>query len=137
MVMKLATPLLLAFAGWFGTLQSVPAAGASADLLRIASVAGLLSTLTVFVYRLGVWRQEMENTKNNIGAEVKAYHDACCANFDRLDRRLEAIDHMVTSVARSAVRATRWQVRTERRLDSLEEERTGEAQETARAPISP
>lgn len=125
MVMKLPGTFLLAFTGWFGTLQSVPSA-ANADLLRVASVAGLLSTLTVFVYRLGVWRQEMENTKNNIGAEVKAYHAACCANFDRLDRRLEGIDHVVTDVARRALRVTRWRTRTERRLGVLEEGRLGE-----------
>ena len=119
-MMKLLPAFMLAYAGWFGTLQSMPATGASADLLRVASVAGLLSTLTVFVYRLGVWREEMENTKNNIGAEVKAYHAASCESFDRLDRRLEVIDRVVTNAARRAVRASRWQARTERRLDGLE-----------------
>src|SRR4051812_34324761 len=120
-MVKLSAAFMLAYAGWFGTLQSLPTAGTNADLLRVASVAGLLSTLTVFVYRLGVWRQEMENTKNNIGAEVKAYRAESSVNFERMERRLEVIDRVVTTAARRAARATRWQARTERRLTSIED----------------
>ena len=63
----------------------------------------------------------MENTKHNIGAEVKAYHDESTVNFDRLERRLEAIDHMVSMAADFRLVANRRQVRTDRRLERLEQ----------------
>ena len=63
----------------------------------------------------------MENTKHNIGAEVKAYHQESTANFDRLERRLEAIDHMVGMSADFRQVANRRQVRTDRRLARLEQ----------------
>jgi hypothetical protein len=88
--------------------------------VRLISAASVLGSLTVLVYRLGVWRQEMENTKHNVGAEVKAHRDESAANFDRLERRLEAIDHLISVAAEHRVRATRWQSRTERRLARLE-----------------
>ena len=114
--------LLLPFAAWLGVLQAATArAGNSEDTLRLIGIASVLGTLTVLIYRLGVWRQDMENTKHNIGAEVKAYHLESTANFDRLERRLEAIDHMVGMSADFRHVANRRQVRTDRRLQRLEE----------------
>jgi septal ring factor EnvC (AmiA/AmiB activator) len=83
-------------------------------------VASLLGTLTVLIYRLGVWRQEMENTRNNVAAEVKAHREESATNFDRIERRLEAIDHMVAAAAEDRARFERRQSRAERRLDRLE-----------------
>jgi len=87
----------------------------------IIGIAGVLGTLTVLIYRLGVWRQEMENTKHNIGAEVKAYHDESTVNFERLERRLDAIDHMVSLAADFRSVANRRQIRIDRRLERLEQ----------------
>ena len=117
---------MLSFAMWLGVLQSVlPTHDGSGgtNLVSIAQLVGfasVLGSLTVLVYRLGVWRQEMENTKHNVGAEVKAHRDESAVNFDRMERRLEAIDHLITIAAEQRVRAARWQSRIERRLARLE-----------------
>ena len=114
--------LLLPFAGWLGALQALTARATNADdAVRTVGIASVLGTLTVLIYRLGVWRQEMENTKHNIGAEVKAYREESTANFDRLERRLEAIDHMISLSAEQRVRIARWRHRTDDRLDTLEQ----------------
>jgi hypothetical protein len=112
---------------WWGVLQSLmsvhdatPSGPGLLSLAQLVGFASVLGSLTVLVYRLGVWRQEMENTKHNVGAEVKAHRDESAANFDRLERRLEAIDHLISVAAEHRVRATRWQSRTERRLARLE-----------------
>ena len=81
---------LLSVASWLGVIQAVPGAS-TFDLARTLAVASVLGTLTVLVYRLGVWRQEMENTKHNVGAEVKAHRDESTANFARLEQRLDGI----------------------------------------------
>ena len=115
------TPLL-PFAGWLGALQTLPWNPAVDDgTAHLVGVASVLGTLTVLVYRLGVWRQEMENTRNNVGAEVKAYRAESAVAFDRLERRLDAIDHLIATSSEQRARAARWQSRTERRLDQLEE----------------
>ena len=41
----------------------------------------------------------MENTKRNVAAEVKAHRQEAAAYFQRMERRLEAIDHLVTAAA--------------------------------------
>jgi hypothetical protein len=73
------------------------------------------------IYRLGVWRQEMENTRSNVAAEVKAHREESSANFDRIDRRLEAIDHVLARSSENRQRNARWKSRTERRIERLEE----------------
>ena len=114
--------LLLPFAAWLGALQALTARASSIeDTARFIGIASVLGTLTVLIYRLGVWRQEMENTKHNIGAEVKAYREESTVNFDRLERRLEAIDHMVGMAADFRLVANRRQVRIDRRLERLEQ----------------
>ena len=89
---------LLVYVGWLGALRSIglqtpPTLDNGVRLLAGASVLG---TLTVLVYRLGVWRQEMENTRDNVAAEVKAHREESASNFDRMERRLEAIDHLAS-----------------------------------------
>jgi hypothetical protein len=112
---------LLPFAAWLGALQSLPwNPGGAEDTTRIVGVASVLASLTVLVYRLGVWRQEMENMRNNVGAEVKGYREETTANFDRLERRLEAIDHLIARASEHQVRTARWQARTTRRIERLE-----------------
>ena len=115
---------LLTCIAWLGALQSLPPSPSPAlnveSTARLVGIASVLATLTVLVYRLGVWRQEMENTKQNIGAEVKAHRGESAVNFDRIERRLEAIDHLLAASAEHRVRLLRWQSRTERRLERLE-----------------
>ena len=81
---------------WLGVLQSVnaPALGIE-PTARLVGIAGALGTLTTLVYRLGVWRQEMENTRNNVGAQMKAYREESSANFARIERRLDSIDRFI------------------------------------------
>jgi hypothetical protein len=116
---------LLSCIAWLGALQSwipvTPSISTFPDAARLLGVASVLGTLTVLVYRLGVWRQEMENTKNNVAAEVKAHRDESTANLGRIERRLEAIDHLLALASDERLRAARSQTRIERRLERLEE----------------
>jgi hypothetical protein len=113
--------LLLPYIAWLGALKSVGPTGYGLDdTARLFAIAGVLGTLTVLVYRLGVWRQEMENTKQNIASEVKAHREEAAAYFDRMERRLEAIDHLITVAAEQRLRVARWKSRTDQRLDRLE-----------------
>jgi hypothetical protein len=129
--MLTARNAMLSFAMWLGVLQSVlPVQNASSgaslgSIAQLVGFASVLGSLTVLVYRLGIWRQEMENTKHNVGAEVKAHRDESAVYFDRMDRRLEAIDHVLTVAAEERLRAARWQSRVERRLARLELDAAG------------
>ena len=91
-------PMILPFAAWLSALQalsgSVPTLDGSA---RLAGIAGVLGTLTVLVYRLGVWRKEMES-------------------------RLDTLDHLVTEAKEFNQQALRRHRRTARRLERLEEQ---------------
>ena len=114
-------PYLLPLVGWMGALEALSIGPSSvADYARIAGLASVLGTLTVAVYRLGMWHSEMENTKHNIGSEVKAYREETSANFDRLERRLEAIDHVLSASSDRLVRFARRQERADRRIAMLE-----------------
>jgi len=114
---------LLSWAAWFGALQAIHSPfGFGDDAARIVGMAGVLGTLTVLVYRLGVWRQQMENARDTVGADVKAHREESAANFDRIERRLDAIDHLLSAAADH-------RVRSDRRLDRIEElERVTRAQ---------
>lgn len=113
------TLAILPITAWLGALQSFQSLPL-ADPLRLVTLSTLLGTLTVFVYRLGVWRQEMENTKHNVGAELKTGREEAAKSFAELNRRLEAIDHLVSAELERSERVVRWQRRTERRLQRLE-----------------
>lgn len=102
--------LILPYAAWMGLLSLVTPFGVASDIPRIMGTAGVLGSLTVLVYRLGVWRQEMENTKANVGAS--------CA---RIEQRLEAIDHVFTDYMDNKLKETRRYHRLTRRLDRLEQ----------------
>ena len=114
--------LLLPFAAWLGALQALSASATIEQAARLAGIASVLSTFTVLVYRLGVWRQEMENTNHNVGAELKAHRQQLAATCERLERRLESVDRLVTAASKYQTRLVRWQLRTDRRLDELERE---------------
>src|SRR5215208_2878938 len=91
---------LLSVASWLGVIQAVPAGLVGEGTARMLGVASVLGTLTVLVYRLGVWRQEMENTKHNVGAEVKAHRDESAANFARLEARMDQIARRMSRLER-------------------------------------
>jgi hypothetical protein len=107
--------IVLPFAAWIGVLQAfVPPATSGfgfETVARLVALASVLGSLTVMIYRLGVWRQEMENTKSNVHVGI-----------ERIERRLEAIDRTLTMAAEQRGQFERWQVRTERRLHRLETE---------------
>jgi hypothetical protein len=84
---------LLHAAAWASALQTVGSSSASTgDPARLIGAAGLLGSVTVFVYRLGVWRQGMENTRNNIEAELKAFREEAAATLARMERRPSKYD---------------------------------------------
>jgi hypothetical protein len=114
--------LILPYAAWMGLVPLVAPFAARGDLPRFLATAGVLGSLTVFVYRLGVWRQEMENTKSNVGAEVRSYREVSAVNFARIEQRLEALDHMITDTMEFKERTSRRQRRLARRVERLEEQ---------------
>jgi hypothetical protein len=77
--------ILLPSAAWLGVLQAFVAPSATGfgfeTVARLVALASVLGSLTVMIYRLGVWRQEMENTKSNVTLGI-----------DRIERRLKAIE---------------------------------------------
>jgi hypothetical protein len=123
--------VLLPYIGWLGALRSVGPLGLSLDdTARLVAIAGVLATLTVLVYRLGVWRQEMENTKQKVAAEAKTHGEEAAVHFGRMESRLEAIDHLITVASEERLRVARWRARTERRLERLEHSQTGDERGT-------
>lgn len=123
----IVTPLLLPFAAWLSALQALSGSALTLDgSARLAAIAGVLGTLTVLVYRLGVWRQQMEYTRHAIAAEVKAHREESAVHFERVEQRLEAIDHLVSAAGEYRLNMNRWQARTERRLERIERRILGE-----------
>jgi uncharacterized protein YicC (UPF0701 family) len=111
--------LALPFALWFSALQSI--SPSTETTARLVGIAGVLGTLTAMIYRLGVWRQQMEHTKEAVGAEIKAHREESAVFFDRIERRLEAIDHMLGAASDHQQRVSRWRTRIERRVERLEQ----------------
>ncbi len=76
---------LLPIAAWLGALQSMAAPSAPASTVdqtaRLVAIASMLGSLTVLVYRLGVWRQQMESCRSEM--------TAC---FERIERRIERLE---------------------------------------------
>lgn len=112
---------LLSMAGWAGLLQAIGGATPFTETwLRLIGTAGVLGTLTVLVYRLGVWRQEMEHTKDNVVGAMKTFSDDNAAAFERIEQRLTAIDVLFTDATEHLDRIGRRQARTDKRLEWLE-----------------
>ncbi len=79
---------------WLGFLDALPGAPTE-TMARVIAMAAALGTLTVLIYRLGVWRQLMEHTRNDVAAQVRLYREESTRNFDRIERRLDAIEGFV------------------------------------------
>jgi hypothetical protein len=110
--------LILPFAAWMGLLSLAAPSPVASDFPQLFATAGVLGSLTVLVYRLGIWRQEMENTRSNVGAEVRSHREESTQNFARIETKL---DHMITDHNDFKRQAARWQHRTVRRLKRVEE----------------
>jgi hypothetical protein len=109
--------VLIPFALWLGALQlplpdRLAPEGATAMLTTAATLAGL----TVLVYRLGVWREEMHNTKHNVGAEIARYREETNQHFARFDRRFDSIDRHIAAATEQRVASERWRARVDTTL---------------------
>jgi len=91
---------------------------------ELIGVAGGLAGLTVMVYRLGVWRQEMYNTKHDVGAEVARYREESSRDFSRLEQRFTAFDQYIAAASEQRVTTERWQVRVDTRIEGHDKELT-------------
>ena len=84
---------LLHAAVWAAALQTAGSASTSwADPAHLLGVAGVLGSVTVFVYRVGVWRQEMDSTKASAVAELQRFREEMRSNFERIERRLDRLE---------------------------------------------
>lgn len=111
---------LLVSAAWLGVVQAAVGATRLQEAGYVAAIAGVLGTLTVLVYKLGVWRQRMEDAKQDLTTAMEAFRAEIAAWFQQVDRRLDAIDHVLTIAAERHTRMLRWQGRAERRIERLE-----------------
>ena len=91
---------LLTLFGITPLIQVPSSAAIASDPARLLWTASVVGSLMVLVYRLGVWRQEMENIRNNVGAEVKAYREQSAANFERIEKRLAVLDRLARRIER-------------------------------------
>ena len=110
--------LILPLAIWIGALQVALPNQGSTELL---SSALALASLTVLVYRLGVWRQEMLNTKHNSGAEITRYREESAERFTRLENRFAAIERYVDAATEHRVGIERWQGRVDTTLEAIDD----------------
>ncbi len=93
--------LIIPFAIWLGVLQLPPASQQPISLAAtgtLIAVAAGLAGLSVSIYRLGVWRQEMHNTRDNISADIARYRDELKTQFEQIFRRFTAIDQRLDQV---------------------------------------
>ena len=88
-------PLLIPFSLWLFVLQ-VPYPASEihglAGLGEFLSLAAALAAFTVAVYRLGVWRQDMHNTKASIDTEVAHYREELHHHLNRLEARIDELE---------------------------------------------
>jgi hypothetical protein len=110
-----------------GLLQAASAPPTSAPLAFVPAIGAVVSltTLGVMLYRLGVWRQDMANAKQNVGSDVVRYREETGRNLERLERRLAAMDQFLAAAGEHRVAAERWQGRMETKLEAQERELRG------------
>jgi len=92
--------MVLPVAVWLGVLQLPPSNQhtwfRSPRAATRMSAAAVLAELTVMVYRLGVRRQEMYNTKYDVGAEIARHREELTRQFAEVNRRLTTLEQAVT-----------------------------------------
>ena len=111
---------LLVSAAWLGVVQAAVGGTRLQDAGYVTAIAGVLGTLTVLGYKLGVWRQRREDAKSDLAAAMETFRAEAAEWFQQVDQRLEAIDHVLTMAAERHTRMLRWQARAERRIERLE-----------------
>src|SRR5215467_1487623 len=116
--------IVLPSAAWLGVLQAfvAPSATGFETVARLIALASVLGSLTVMIYRLGVWRQEMENTKSNVNVGI-----------ERIERRLEAIERRLDGLEATLAIAI---VLAMPLLGALERVRPGEVVGLAKALVA-
>ena len=107
--------IVLPAAAWFGVLQAFvpPSAWGSgfATVSRLVAIAISFASLTAMIYHLGTRHQDVVNAK-----------DAVATGIQRIERRLEAFDHLVSMVHEYHQQLEKWKALVERRLRRLEME---------------
>jgi len=114
--------LIIPFAAWLAALQLPMASPPDSvrEAAALISAAGGLASITVLVYRLGVWRQEMVNTKLNIAGEIARYREEMVQRFEHLDRRWSTIDRFIEAATEQRVAGERWQARVDATLEAID-----------------
>jgi hypothetical protein len=107
--------LMLSFSLYAGVAQSTLVVD---SVPKILGFALSLSAMTGLAYKLGVWRQEMENMKHNVAQEIVRQHERTAVEFRRLDARLGAIEKFIESAIEQRVAIERWQSRVDSALES-------------------
>ncbi|HTR77638.1 MAG TPA: hypothetical protein VMH39_05995 [Gemmatimonadaceae bacterium] len=119
--MRILVPLAL----WVGALQlPLPEGLAPESTASLLTAAATLAGLTVMVYRLGMWRQDMHNMKHNIGAEVSRYREETNQELRLLGRGLESIQQYIAAATEQRVASERWQARVDTTIENHERELT-------------
>lgn len=106
--------------GWVVSLAVVQAALPTQAAGSTLAAAAAVASLTVLVYRLGVWRQEMADLKHNVGAEVARARAESAEHFARLEQRFSAIDRFIEVATEQRVGMERWQSKIDTRLDAVD-----------------
>ena len=103
-----------------GILSQTPGpSSAMQSTSALLSIASTLAGLSILVYRLGVWRAEMQNTKHSVGAEVARYREESREGFARLERRFESLDQVVVTLNEQRIAVERLQARTDTELAAM------------------
>jgi hypothetical protein len=107
-----------------GLLQatSAPLPALLPTFAQIVSIAGGLTALAVVIYRLGVWRQDIANAKQSLGADVVRHREETGRSLEQLERRLAQLDQLLVATGERRVTAERWQARIETKLEGQERE---------------
>ena len=115
---------LVPFLLWLGVLQSPIAQVRTLEphmpesFPGLLSIAATLAGLTVAVYRLGVWREQMNNAKDNVTAEVARHREEANQHFAAIEWRLASIERYVATGAEQRVALERWQGRVDVAIES-------------------
>jgi len=119
---------LVPFAIWIGVLElPVPLLEAHPPdtIAGFVSLAVALTGLTVGVYRLGVWREQMNSTKSNVTAEVARHREESHQHFTAIERRLTSIEQHIRLSSAGGVddraQLERWKGRVDATLEMLDE----------------
>ena len=133
--------IIIPFTIWLAALQvssPIPATHAGQSIASLLASAVALTVLTTAVYRLGIWRQEMENVKHNVAAELARHREESNRNFAKLRQQVITFSQLVHAARERGIAEARWKahvyellVRVEKRVDRLEDLEDARTQEAA------